>query len=92
MSNRLIDNEEVEVNVGGGGGDHHQYQTSRGDDNDVGILTLSDSVTNSSLNGGGETPIGVGGELIIGTGDLGDGGLEGVSSVTSRSRFNGPSV
>jgi len=99
MSNRLIDNEEVEVNVAGGGGggaDQHQQFPLR-DDNDVGILTLSDSVTNSSLNGGGETPIR--GELIIGTGDLGDGSLEEASTygnngtnASSRSRFNGPTV
>jgi len=95
MSNRLIDNEEVEVNVGRSSGGGQGQSTSRRDDNDVGILTLSDSVTNSSLNGGIDTPIA--GEMVIGTGDLGDGGLEEVSTLGGgsnlpRSRFNGPTV
>ena len=93
MSNRLVDNEEVEINVerGDGGGNHHDSPARR-DDNDVGILTLSDSVTNSSLQGG-DTPLGTD---VAATGDLGDGGLEEVStygnSYLPRSRFTGPTV
>ena len=114
MSNRLVDNEEVEVgvnsNVGNGGGAGSDYSPpSRlrrdNEDNDVGILTLSDSVTNSSIGGsvvGGDTPMvtgsdgfvgGGGGGGGVGTADLGDGGLEEVSSgYVQRSRFTGPTV
>ena len=92
MSNRLVDNEEVEINVEHGSGGN---SSPRRDDNDVGILTLSDSVTNSSLQGGGDTPMGAD---VAGTGDLGDGGLEEVSTYGNtpgylpRSRFTGPTV
>lgn len=104
MSNRLIDNQEVEIAVGrpdnGFGRSQQQQQIPRRlgvDGDDVGILTLSDSVTNSSLNGGGDTPF----ASELATGDLGDGGLEEVASFgngansnnASRPRsFNGPNA
>ena len=112
MSNRLVDNEEVEVgvnsNVRNGGGAGSDYsppsRLRRDNDNDVGILTLSDSVTNSSIGGsvvGGDTPMVTGSDGFVvggggggvGTADLGDGGLEEVSSgYVQRSRFTGPTV
>jgi len=90
MSNRLVDNEEVEINRGGDGG-VSEFGGGVRDDQDVGILTLSDSVTNSSLQGG-DTPMMA---EAAGTGDLGDGGLEDVASYgpsafnTSRQQFTG---
>lgn len=92
MSNRLVDNEEVEINVERGDGGGNPHGSPRRDDNDVGILTLSDSVTNSSLPGG-DTPLGA--DVAV-TGDLGDGGLEEASTYgpgyLPRSRFTGPTV
>lgn len=83
MSNRLIDNQEVEIASGrpdgGFGRSQQQQQFPRQlgvESDDVGILTLSDSVTNSSLNGGGDTPF----ASELATGDLGDGGLEEVAT------------
>jgi len=93
MSNRLVDNEELEINAGGVDG-HMPASMGRGgvDDNDVGILTLSDSVMTNSTSlqgvGGDSTPSMIASVDVTGMGDLGDGGFEEVSTTAVSARAN----